>query len=128
MFTLLQVANTLKLMAGPSSVATLTLPANVVVTETLKPRFALIDQFAIVANSPNRPLMVDATGTVRVLTPNPPATPVTVAGAAGGTLTGTFRVKQTYRVRDTNGNIISESGFGPVSAFVTINNQWLRLT
>lgn len=128
MFTLLQVANALKLMAGPTSVASLTLPTNVVVTETLKPRFALIDQFAVVVNSPNRPIIVDATGTVRVLTPNPPATPVTLAGAAGGTLTGTFRVKQTYRVRDTNGNIISESGFGPVSAATTINNQWLRMT
>jgi hypothetical protein len=128
MFTLLQVANTLKLMAGPTSVATLTLPTGVTVTETLKPRFALIDQFAVVVNSPSRPLTVDATGTVRVLTPNPPATAVTIASAAGGTLTGTFRVKMTYRVRDAGGNIISESGFGPVSNSTSISAAWLRIT
>lgn len=128
MFTLLQVANALKLMAGPTSVATLTLPTGVTVSALSKPRMTIAEQFAIVTNSPSRPLTVDASGTVRVLTPLPPATAVTIAGAAGGTLTGTFRVKQTYRIRDAAGNIISESGFGPVSNSVSITNNWLRIT
>lgn len=128
MFTLLQVHNTLKLMAGPTSVATLTLPAGITVSEFLKPRFAVARQLAIVTNSPSRPVTVDASGTVRVLTPLPPASAVTIAGAAGGTLSGTFKVKQTYRIRDAAGNILAESGFGPVSNTTSITSQWLRIT
>lgn len=105
------------------SIVPLTLPSNVFVNPDLRPRFATMGNYTIIVNSPSRPLTVDANLNVRLLAPDPPVSKIVLSGVAGGTLSGTFRVRQTYVVFDAFGNLISESDFGPTSDAATISNQ-----
>lgn len=126
-FTLLQAGGTLRPINSDGVLgAALTLPAEVVLSITKVPRFARFLRHLILVNTPSRPLVIDENGTVRVLGLKAPATKVTLSGAAGGTLSGAYLVKQTYIVKDAAGNVIAESDYGPVSDAVTITSQFLR--
>ena len=126
-FTLIQAGATLKLVdtAGTPSAA-LTLPTNIVLSTSRTPRFAIFGKYVICVNSPNRPLTIDGNGTVRVLSPRPPGSVPVVSAQSGGALSGSYKVKQTFRVKDTEGNILAESDFGPVSAAQAVASQYLR--
>jgi hypothetical protein len=105
----------------------LTLPNNVTLATNLTPRFARFKRYIVVVNTPSRPLSVDTSGVVRVLTPAPPNTAVVLSAGAAGTLTGTYLALQTYKLLDANGNTISESDYGPAEAAAfTVTNQNLH--
>ena len=125
-FTLIQSGSSLQLVDTSGTLTTLTLPSNVTLESTRTPRFAVYDKYVVVVNSPSRPLIVDGVGTVRVLGLKPPGTVITLSGVAGGTLSGAFTVKQTFRVKDSDGNIITESDYGPVSNTSAISSQYLK--
>lgn len=126
-FTLVQAGTALYSLnpAGGQSPA-LTLPSGVTLASNRVPRFARFKNYVVVVNTPSRPLSVGIDGTVRVLTPAPPSSPLVLSGASGGTLTGTFTAKQTFLLLDANNNVISESDYGPVSNTVTIATQYLK--
>lgn len=130
MFTLLQVGNALKSINGSGGLsAALTLPTGVQLATNRIPRFAKFNQFAVVVNTPTRPISVDVDGTVRVLTPAAPTIPVALSGPDSGSLSGTFLARQTYKLLDASGNIIAESDYGPaMSAAVTIASKQLKAT
>lgn len=79
-------------------------------------------------NGPSEPVAINRAGDVRVLTPRAPVQAPQIAGTGVGTLSGTFRVKVSFLVKDAFGNIIAESGLGPASAAATISSQFLLAT
>lgn len=105
----------------------LTLPAGVQLATNLTPRFAKFKQYVVVVNTPTRALSVDTSGVVRVLTPAAPSAPVVLSAGSASTLTGTYKALETFQVRDSLGNLISESAPSPLmSTPVTITNQSLN--
>jgi hypothetical protein len=125
-FTLVQAGSTLELYDASGNHGTVTLPTNIALSTTRQPRFAIFDRYVVVVNSPNRPITVDGQGIARVLCPRPPSDVPTLSAQAGGGLTGTYTVKQTFLIKDDVGNIIAESDFGPVSAAQAVAAQYLR--
>lgn len=126
-FTLLQAGTglyALNTMGGASPA--LTLPTGVTLSKVLVPRFARIGNYVVVVNTPSSPISVGFDGVVRLLTPAPPATPITLSNVNGGALSGTFQAKQTFVVLDTDGNIISQSDYGPTSNTVAITTDYLH--
>jgi len=113
-FTLLQVGKSLKSINSVGALSpALTLPAGVTLTNTQVPRFARFKRYVIVVNTPTRPLSVGDDGVVRLLTPAPPGAATVLSGPNAGALTGTYLVRQTYKLLDAFGNVISESDYGP---------------
>jgi len=91
--------------------------------------FQVIDKpLIIVVNGGTHDFYIDQTGTARQLQlAAPTGTPVLTAGASTG-LTGIYQVAVTFKVKDTNGATIIESGMGPSSvASASLVNQSLRL-
>lgn len=127
-YTVFQGGSSLQFMKTNGTITTLTLPTGVTLDSTKIARMAVFGRYVVVVNSPTRPIIVDADGVVRVLTPNPPQTPITLDNLNGGNLTGTYLAKQTYRIVDAHGELISESPLGPVSNSATITTDYLRAT
>lgn len=127
-FSVFQSGSTLYGLDPNGLQVALTLPTGVTIDPTLKPRFAVMGNYAIIVNSPARPITVDANLNVRLLTPNPPVTKTTVAAGNTGTLSGDYRVRQTYIVFDSFGAIVSESDFGPTSSVATLTSDMLRVS
>lgn len=94
----------------------LTLPSNITLVPTRVPRFARLNGYVVLVNTPTRPLIIGPTGTVYPLTPNPPATAVGLTATGSGVLTGLYLSEQTYLIKDVLGNVITESAFGPLMA------------
>jgi hypothetical protein len=126
-FSLVQAGTNLYSVNPEGGVSTaLTLPTGITMTDTRIPRFARFQNAVIVVNTPSRPLVVDPEGLVRVLTPLAPSSAAVLTGANGGTLSGRYNVKYTFIVLDTQGNLISESDYAPLSNTVTIASKYLR--
>lgn len=127
MFTLFQGGSSLQTMDTSGNLTTLTLPTGVTVDSTKTPRMTVYGRYVVVVNSVSRPVIVDAENVVRVLCPLPPKTVPALSGAAGGALTGTFHVQQTFKVWDSYFRLISESDYGPPSLAGTISAQYLQV-
>lgn len=125
-FSIFQSGSSLYGMDQQGHTAALTLPTGITLDSTLRPRFTVQGNFAIMVNSPSRPITIDANLVVRPLTPIAPFTPLTLSGAAGGALSGTFLARQTFVIFDAYGKLIAESDFGPDTTAATITSQYLR--
>lgn len=125
-FTLVQAGTALEMYDTSGNHGVVTLPTGVVLSSALFPRFCIFGRYVICVNSPSRPITVDGDGIARVFSPRPPASPPVLSAVAGGSLTGTYQVKQTYYLKDALGNIIAESDFGPTSATQAVSAQYLR--
>lgn len=134
-FVLLQGSSSLQLLNSAGTMNTLTMPTGVTLDTSRPPRFAVFDRYIVMANTPSRPITIDADGLARVLTPLPPVKAISLDddGGAGG-LTGNYLARQTYVIKDTTGNIISESDYSPVmetafaAAAVTLDAETLNLS
>ena len=129
-FSLIQAGSNLQTVDDNGVVSLpLTLPSGVSLATTRPARFLLYNQYAILVNTPTRPLTIDSNGVVRVLTPTAPSVAPTLSGVGGGSLSGTYAgVRFTYLVLDGSGNIISESDYSPASNSVTIVTNFLKAT
>jgi hypothetical protein len=128
-FAVIQTGATLALFNPlDGSLIPLTLPAGITLRTDIPPRWAVYGKYAILVNTPEQPLTIDALGVVRILSPKAPRTAAVLSAVAGGTLTGTYgSVRYTFVTRDLDGNIISESDFSPPSnAGVVVTNGLLR--
>lgn len=127
-FTLLQVAGTLKSINTDGVLSSaLTLPTGVQIAINRTPRFARFKRFIVLVNTPTSPLSIGPDGVVRLLTPVAPTTAVALSDGAAGTLSGTYLALQTYRMYDTDGNLVTESDYGPaMTTAVTITNKKLH--
>lgn len=126
MFTLFQAGSSFQTMDSAGTLTTLTLPTGITVDSTKTPRMTVYGRYAIVVNSVSRPITIDAENTVRVLCPIPPRTVPTVQGLAGGSLTGTYKVRQTFKIWDRYLRLICESDYGPESLSGSISAQYLE--
>lgn len=126
-FTLFQGGSTLQFLKTDWSLTSLVLPTGVTVDSAKRMRATVFGHYVVVVNSPTRPVTVDADGVVRNLCPTPPSTPVTLSGVTAGGLSGSFKVRYSYLVRNSAGAVIAESSLSPESASVTIASKLLRV-
>jgi hypothetical protein len=125
-FTVIQAGGDLQFVDAFGGLSPLPLPSGVVLRQDVQPRWTVYGRYVILVNTPTRPLTIDATGTVRPLTPLPPRLAAVLAGVAGGSLSGTYRVLYTNVIKDSVGNVISESDYSPGSNAATISAQALQ--
>jgi hypothetical protein len=125
-FTVIQAGDTLQLVATDGTITPLTLPSGIELRQDVPPRWAVYGRYVILVNTPTWPLLIDGKGVVRPLTPRPPRLAAVLSGVAGGTLSGTYRVRYTFVMFDEVGNVISESDYSPIGNPVTISAQLLK--
>jgi hypothetical protein len=106
----------------------LTLPTGVTLSTTRKPRFAVLNQWVVMVNSPSRNLVIDPEGTVRVLVPRAPTHPPSVVAGSSTGLTGAYQYKYSYVVLNSDGELLMESPLSPASVSLTLANTDASLT
>lgn len=106
----------------------LTLPSGVTLSSTRKPRWAILNQWVVLVNSPTRNLAIDPEGTVRVLVPRPPTHPPTIAAGSSTGLTGDFMTACSFIVENSDGELLMESPISPTSPTLTITNKDISYT
>lgn len=127
-FSLAVAGTNLKVIFPDGTVVDVTLPANASVVSGQRARFAIFERNVIVVNATSIPVWMDADGVVRPLAiPSPHAAPTVAAGGVGA-LTGTFRVKVAYVVKDNLGATLAEGPRGPASQIVTVAAQQISMT
>lgn len=126
-FTVIQVGAGLHMLAEDGTTSPLTLPTGVTLRQNTFPRWTLFDRYAVLVNTPDQPLIVDANGVVRLLSPRAPRSGAVLTGVNAGGLTGTYaHVRYTFVTQDLEGNVISESDYSPESNSVSITSKLLR--
>jgi hypothetical protein len=124
--TIIQSGASLQRLNDAGELLTLTLPAGVTLRTDVAPRWAVFGHMVVLVNTPSRPLTIDASGIVRVLTPTPPRIAPILSGPVAGALSGTFRSWMTNVIQDEIGNVLAESDFSPSSNAVAIASKMLR--
>ena len=115
------VLYTVDLSAGTST--TLTLPTGVTLATTRKPRFATLNQWTVMVNSPDKNLSIDPEGTVRPLIPRAPLHGPTLAAGGSTGLTGAYKYRTSFIITNSDGELLTESPLSPPSNSVTLSNQ-----
>jgi hypothetical protein len=125
--TVVQAGSGLKMINESGAVTDLVLPAGIVLRTDVKPRWCVSNNYLVLVNTPSEPLIIDATGKVRILSPKAPRLAPVMSAVAGGTLSGVYAgVRYTFRTRDANGNIISESDYSPAGNSQAVAAQFLK--
>lgn len=114
-------------MGVDGSATEITLPDGVTLDTTRKLRVAVLNRTAFLCNTPTVNLAIDSTGVCRRVVPRPPSMPPTLAAGAGTGLTGTYKVKFSYGVKDRYGRILAESPLSP-EATITLANTGLAVS
>lgn len=102
---------------------TLTLPTGVTLSTTRKPKFAVLNEFVVMVNSPSRNLAIDAEGNVRVLVPIPPTHGPDISAGSGTGLTGEYKSWVSFIVKDADGNVLAESPLSDYYRAVTVDDD-----
>jgi hypothetical protein len=126
--TIIQTGSSLQLMDEAGGLTTLTLPSGITLQTNVPPRWCVHNKNVVLVNTPSQPLAITSDGVVRILSPKPPRIAPILAGVNGGTLSGSFTVKETFVTLDTFGNILSESGYSPLSTKVAIASKFLGVS
>lgn len=128
-FLLVQAGTTLnKVDVSSGAVTALTLPTGVTLSSSKKPKFALLNQWMAIVNSPTKNLLIDPEGTVIPMVPLAPTRYPRVAAGAGTGLTGDYMVAMSFTVKNTDGALLMESPIGPASPAVTLADDDIALT
>lgn len=121
-------ASLYKIDLSTGTATALTLPTGVTLSTTRKPRFAVLNQWVVMTNSPSRNLAIDPEGTVRVMVPRAPTHPPSVAAGSGTGLTGAYSFWQSFVVKNSDDDLLMESALSPISASITLANTDASLT
>ncbi len=128
-YALIQAGDDLQFVDSSGVLTTLTLPSGVELATTTPPRWAIINRYVVLVNTPNQPLTIDGEGTVRPLSPAAPVLAPNVAVGSAGSLSGTYSgIRYTYIIKDSAGNVIAESGMSPPSGSVTLTSDKLAVS
>lgn len=106
----------------------LTLPSDVSIISGRTPRIAVLDRNVIITNALSRSILIDPDFNVYPLQLQPPMSAPVLTNATGSGLTGVYRAKYTYLIKDANGKVLCESDFSPISAAFTITDDILKVT
>lgn len=126
---IVQGGSTLYKMNLSTGIATaLTLPTGVSLSTSRKPKFAILNQWIVMVNSPTVNLAIDPEGTVRPLVPAAPTYgPTTAVGASTG-LSGDYMYKVSFIVTNSDGELLMESPLSPASIPLTTANQDISIS
>lgn len=129
MFSIVQAGNALQLIQTDGTVTNLTLPSGVTVLTTRRARFGILRGAVVIVNAATVNLWLDpGTLTLRPLSILPPyAAPLLAAGSGTG-LTGAYRVKISFAIKDEDGTVLNESPLSPQSPAVTLSNDDLTVS
>lgn len=128
-FLLTQGLSTLYKMDLSTGTATaLSLPTGVTLSTTRKPKFALLNQWVAMVNSPTKNILIDPEGIVTPMTPQAPPHGPSMAAGAGTGLTGAYMYRASFTVKNSDGELLAESPLSPPSAAITLANQNASLT
>lgn len=130
MFYIAQAGSSIQIIQTDGTIyKTLTLPSGVTIATSRIGRFAVLNQQIVLVNSPTKSLWIDPSDfTVRPMVPLPPSAAVTLAAGSGTGLSGVYRVKVSFVVKDENGVTMTETRLGPASGPVTLSNTSLDIT
>lgn len=112
----------------------ITLPTPLTLTGATAPiRYAVFmvgsTPVIICVNGAQHDFWIDKTGVARRLQISPPSGVPTVAAGGSTGLTGTYQVAVTFKIKDSNGATLLESGLGPASLFsASLTNQSLAVS
>lgn len=125
-FYIAVAGGTLYRMSTTGTATALTLPSGVTIDSTRVARMAVLDRKIVVVNAPSRSVWIAPDGTVRPLGLTPPSGAPLLSGTGSGTLSGTFKARQSFVILDANTfNLLQESPFSPLSAAATVTSQYL---
>src|SRR3990167_1805555 len=128
-FLLAQTGTTLyKVDVATGTATALTLPTGVTLSSSRKPKFALLNQWVAMVNTPTKNLLIDPEGTVTPLVPIAPANAPNMVAGSGTGLTGAYMYAVSFIVKNSDGDLLSESPIGPPSVSATAANQDFALT
>lgn len=129
-FLLAQGGSTLyKVDVSTGTATALTLPTGVTLSTTRKPKFAMLNQWVVMVNSPTNNLLIDPEGIVTTLVPQAPVHPPTLAANTSFTgRTGAYVAAVTFIVKNSDGDLLVESPFSPLSASVTLTDDGLTFS
>jgi hypothetical protein len=94
----------------------------------VRPRFACLNRFTVMVNNVSQPVWVDTDAVPHYLSLVPPAIAPIVGIGAGSGLTGAYKARVQFLVKDANGNVVGQSPLGPESAAQSLSNQSLGLS
>ncbi len=127
-YTIALTATGLYRVTSAGAGTSLTLPYETTIVSGRTPRMAVLDRNVIITNALSRSILVDPDFNVYPLQLAAPLSAAVLSDGASGTLTGTFKVKYTYVIKNEAGKIIVESDFSPASASYTIASKLLKAT
>ncbi len=126
--TVVQAGGTLQFLDEAGVLTPVPLPSGITLRTDVPPRWIVYGHYVILVNTPSRPITIDASGTVRPVTPAAPRLAPILAGVPTGTLSGQYNHgRYTFLIRAADGTIIAESDYSPASSVdVAIVNQDLQ--
>lgn len=127
-FSIAQAGTSLVQVATDGTFVTLTLPTEVTLSSTLRPRFAILGRVVYMVNSPTINLAIDPDATVRFMCPLPPASAGRNAAGSSTGLTGAYITWYTNKIKDAKGNLVAESPRSPAGNSITLTSQNLSAT
>lgn len=128
-FLVVQGGNTLyKVDPSSGSATALTLPSGVTLSTTRKPRFAILNQFVALVNSPSQNLVIDPEGTVRLMVPRAPVNAPNLAAGSGTGYTGSRRIRCSFIVKGSDDSLLMESALSPAGPAVSFTNKDMAIT
>ena len=104
----------------------ITLPAGVTLRTDARPRFAIMNRWVVMTNTPSKNIAISGAGDTFLLTPTDPAAAPTLAVSGTG-LYGHYRYRVSFVIKSDNGEVGPETALGPV-AEIDVDNQGVDLT
>ena len=125
-FYAIQAGATLQIMQTDGTLQSLTLPDSHTISSTIRGRFAILGQNLIFVRAGSVNFRVDPIDfTVYPLNLTPPLAPPTLAVGTSTGLTGDYRRRVSFAIKDADGIIQNESPLSPRSLTVTLANESL---
>lgn len=112
-----QAGSQLQKIDPAGNITTLTLPTDITIDATKRGRFAILNRKVVFVHAGSVSLAIDPyTDAVSTMSMSPPRTQPTLSATGSGALSGIYKVRHTFGIKDLDGVLLVESGFGPESA------------